>query len=54
MSHPSIRDAAVIGIPDREAGELPKAFIVRANENLSVEDVKNFVNGKFKINLFKF
>ncbi|GMS94822.1 hypothetical protein PENTCL1PPCAC_16997, partial [Pristionchus entomophagus] len=43
LSHPLIRDCAVIGIPDERMGELVRAYVVRANESLNKDDVCSFV-----------
>ena len=46
ISHPNINDVAVIGIPDRASGELPKAFVVRRGDVTSREIIE-FVARKF-------
>ena len=45
-SHPDIEDAGVIGVSDGRAGELPRAFVVPRNPDISEEDVKKFVAAK--------
>jgi acyl-CoA synthetase (AMP-forming)/AMP-acid ligase II len=42
VGHPQIADAAVIGIPDEDAGEVPKGFIV-ASGDLTPDDVTAWV-----------
>jgi acyl-CoA synthetase (AMP-forming)/AMP-acid ligase II len=42
MSHPKVADAAVIGVPDEDATELPKGFVV-AKEPATPEEIMAFV-----------
>jgi len=45
--HPSVADAGVIGKPDEEAGEIPKAFVqLRSGASATAEELMTFVKSR--------
>ncbi|XP_070575436.1 uncharacterized protein [Ptychodera flava] len=46
LTMPDVKDVAVIGLPDEEAGEIPIAFVVPKTEKVTPDDIIKFVEGK--------
>lgn len=42
--HPKVLEVAVVGIEDDHSGEVPKAFVVKKDQSLTIEELKSFAS----------
>ena len=50
LSHSDVMDAAVIGVPDETAGQLPRAYVVKkTGSDVTTEDIVAYINGSLQL-----
>lgn len=42
--HPKVLEVAVVGIEDKHSGEAPKAFVVKKDRSLTIEELRDFAS----------
>ena len=43
MAHGGLLECAVVGVPDRHSGEVPKLFAVKKNPNVTEQELRAFL-----------
>lgn len=43
-NHPKVLEVGAIGIPDEKSGEVPKIYIVRSDDSLTIDEIKVYSN----------
>jgi len=54
MSHPKIRQAAVVGVPDTRWGQRAEAYVVVADGGLDVQAIETWRQGESQISSMRF
>ena len=51
LSHPSVAEVSVVGLPDERYGEVVAAFVIKGRGTLTKDDVRAWVAGKLSRHL---